>query len=387
MLNAVKVRNAKPGRHSDGHVRGLHLLVSPSGARSWVLRMQVLGRRRDIGLGGWPDIDLEAARDQARRLRTAAKTGRDPIAERDRDRIAIPTFKEAAESYHDAKKSGWSKRNADRFISALRLHVFAQIGGLRVDSIEERDIAAVLAPIWTTKPDVGRKLRHAIFGILDFAKAQRWRLTGGPREGVKSLLSKQPRGGNFASMPYVDVPAFFVEQSGKPDTAGRLALLFTIATAARSGEVRAAMWSHIDLGAKLWRRPGELMKGGKAHDVTLSPAAVALLVRAKALRSTIKDAPVFPGAGGRKLSDMTMSKIVKPLGYTVHGFRSSFRDWAAELMPTIPDPVAEAALAHVVPDAVVAAYKRTSFVEMRRKLLDAWSAYLTGETSVIRLAV
>ncbi len=349
--------------------------------------MQVLGRRRDIGLGGWPDIDLETARDQARKLRTAAKTGRDPIAERDRDRIAIPTFREAAEQYHEAKQAGWSKRNANRFISALRLHAFAQIGGLRVDSIEERDIAAVLAPLWTAKPDTGRKLRHGIFGILDYAKAQRWRVTGGPRDGLQSLLSKQPKGGNYASMPYVDVPAFYSEQAAKPDTSGRLGLLFTIATAARSGEVRAAMWSHIDLDAKLWRRPAELMKGGKAHDVTLSPAAIALLVRAKALRTTLKDAPVFPGTGGRKLSDMTMSKIVKPLGFTVHGFRSSFRDWAAELMPTIPDPVAEAALAHAVPDAVVAAYKRTSFVEMRRKLLDAWGAYLSGESNLLKLAV
>lgn len=385
MLNAVQVRNAKPGRHSDGNVRGLHLLVSPSGARSWVLRMQVLGRRRDIGLGGWPDIDLEAAREKARKLRTAAKTGRDPIAERDRDRIAIPTFKEAAERYHEAKKGGWSTRNADRFISALKLHAFALIGTLRVDSIEERDIAAVLGPIWTTKPDVGRKLRHAIFGILDYAKAQRWRATGGPREGVKSLLSKQPKGGNYAAMPHADVPTFCVEQSAKTDTAGRLALLFTILTAARSGEVRAAMWSQMDLEAKLWRRPASMMKGDKAHDVTLSPAALAILGRAKALRTTLKDAPVFPGSGGRKLSDMTMSKIVKPLGYTVHGFRSSFRDWAAELMPTIPDPVAEAALAHAVPDAVVAAYKRTSFLEMRRKLLDAWGDYVGGKSNVLRL--
>ena len=176
-------------------------------------------------------------------------------------------------------------------------------------------------------------------------------------------------------MPYEDVPAFMVSEMAKSDTAGRLALLFTILTAARSGEVRSARWSHIELEAKTWTRPAELMKSDKEHVITLSDAALNILGRANMLRTTLADAPVFPGSGGRQLSDMTLSRMVKPLGVTVHGFRASFRTWAAERMPGLPDAVVEAALAHVVPDQVVRAYQRAKFVEMRRQLLEAWSDY------------
>jgi integrase len=161
--------------------------------------------------------------------------------------------------------------------------------------------------------------------------------------------------------------------------------MFTILTAARSGETRSAMWSHIDLDAKEWRRPAELMKSGEAHVVTLAPAAIAILKRAQVLRTTTRDTLVFPGSGGRPLSDMTMSKIVKPLRVTVHGFRASFRTWAAEKMPTIPEAVAEAALAHLVPDQVVRAYQRAKFIEMRRGLLDSWGGFVEGHSNVLRL--
>ncbi|MEO6092862.1 MAG: site-specific integrase [Novosphingobium sp.] len=259
------------------------------------------------------------------------------------------------------------------------------MGTLRVDSVDEKDIVAVLSPLWTTKPAAARKLRQRIGTVLDFAKGSGWRSTGAPRDGLRPLLSRQARSGNFASMPYGDVPAFFADQNEKADTAGRLALLFTILTAARSGETRSAMWSHIDLDAKEWRRPAELMKSGEAHVVTLSPAALAVLKRAQVLRATTRDALLFPGSGGRPLSDMTMSKIVKPLGVTVHGFRSSFRTWAAENMPTIPEAVAEAAMAHLVPDQVVRACQRAKFLEIRRTLLDAWGSFVEGHSTVLRL--
>jgi len=180
-------------------------------------------------------------------------------------------------------------------------------------------------------------------------------------------------------MPYAEVPAFVAGLNARDDTAGRLALLLTIYTAARSGEVRHARWSHINLDKKEWLRPADLMKTRVAHVVTLSPAAIAILDRAKVLFGNDADALIFPSSKATPLSDMTLSKIMRDgkLPYTVHGFRSSFRDWAAEARVDIPDAVAEAALAHAVSDNVVAAYKRTSFIEMRRTLMNAWAGHLS----------
>lgn len=394
-LNAIKVRTAKPGRHGDGG--GLFLVVTPAGTRSWVLRVVVAqaiggkrapGRRRDIGLGSTTDVSLAEAREKAAVLRKAAHAGLDPVAERDRELASIPTFREAAEACHSARAAGWTDRTAAAFLATLKLHAFPTIGNQRVDAIGERDIVAVLSPLWTAKPSAARKMRQRIGTVLDFAKGNGWRATGAPRDGLRPLLSKQAKAGNFASMPYADVPAFVARLRGETETSGRLALLFTILTAARSGEVRSARWSHIDLEAAIWTRPAALMKGGEAHVVTLSPAALSVLRTAAAQRTTVADCLVFPGSGDRPLSDMTLSKVLRAGGYdaTVHGFRASFRTWAAEQMPTIPDAVAEAALAHVVPDAVVRAYQRAKFLEMRRTLLTAWGNYCEGQSNVLRLA-
>lgn len=375
-LSALKVKNAKAGRHVDGNVRGLHLVVMPSGSRSWVLRIEHNGRRRDLGLGGYPDVGLEQAREKARALRTITKSGGDPIAARDKDKVVIPTFRAAAIECHKARESGWKSRTANAFLSTLELHVFPGMGNLRVDSVDERDIVAALSPLWSTKPAAARKLRQRIGTVLDFARGMGWRAIGSPRDGLRPLLSRQVRPTHFAAMPYGDVRAFVAELNAKVMSSGKLALLFAIFTAARSGEVRSARWSHIDFDARQWRRPAGLMKAGEQHIVTLSPQSIAILRIAENLRTSSADVPIFPGSGGRPLSDMTMGKYVKPLGYTVHGFRSSFRDWAAEQMPSIPDSVAEAALAHRVPNAVIAAYKRAQFLEMRRSLLDAWGNYV-----------
>jgi integrase len=219
--------------------------------------------------------------------------------------------------------------------------------------------------------------------VLDYAKGHGWRSTGAPREGLRPLLARQVEAGNFASMPYQELPPFVAKLNAANETVGRLALLFTIYTAARSGEVRSAMWSHIDMEAGEWHRPGALMKNGKPHTVTLSPEALAILERSKGLRTSQKDCFVFPGTGGRQLSDMTLSKIVRPTGYTVHGFRSTFRTWAAERMPSIPDAVGEAALSHSIPDQVIRAYQRAKFLEMRRTLLDAWGRYAAGTSGEV----
>ena len=384
MLTNLKVQSnkLKPGRYGDGG--GLYLLVSKDGAKSWMLRVVVddpiKGKvRRDLGLGSVQLVTLEEAREKARELRKVARAGGDPVAARDKREVLAPTFREAAEACHKALAPGWVERHANAFLSTLQLHAFPKIGNLRVDSIDEKEILTVLSPIWNSKPAAARKMRQRIGAVLDFAKGHGWRAVGAPRDGLRPLLARQADAGNFSSMKYQELPAFVATLNAGNETSGRLALLFTIFTAARSGEVRQALWSQIDLEAGEWRRPASMMlKTRKPHTITLSPEAISILERAKLLRTSQKDGPVFPGKGGKQLSDMTLGKLVKPLGYTVHGFRSTFRDWAAEKMPAIPDPVAEAALAHKVPDAVVAAYKRTTFLDMRRTLLDAWGRFAAG---------
>lgn len=385
-LTATAVKHAKAGRHSAGD--GLYLLVSETGAKSWVLRVQFRGRRRDIGLGSIAELSLTEARDRARELRKLAKAGRDPIAGRDKAKTVTPTFESAAKACHEALSSGWEKRHSAAFLASLEQHAYPRLGRLHVDSVDEKDLVAVLSPIWHDRPAAARKLRQRMNIVLDFAKASGWRPTGAPRDSLRSMLAKQGRSGNFSAMPYTDVPGFVAELRAKPLTVGRLAVLFVIFTAARPGEVRSAKWSHIDLEAMTWTRPAALMKSREVHVVTLSPAAVAVLREAEKLRTERNDAPLFPGARDRSLSDMALLKVVKAQGgdYTVHGFRSAFRTWAAEKMPTSPEAVAEAALAHVVPDAVVRAYQRAKFMDLRRKLLDAWGEFVDGRSNVLRLA-
>ncbi len=376
-LTDLKVRKAGPGRYADG--AGLYLLVADSGGKSWLLRIQHAGRRHDLGLGSLVDYTLAEARERARDCRKWVREGNDPKAWRRQGQTAIPTFEEAAKACHKVKASGWAARHAAAFLSTLELHIFPTLGALRVDTITERDVAAALSPVWLSKPAAGRKLRQRIGLVLDYAKASGWRSEAAPRSSLGTLLAKQADPGNFEAMKYEDVPAFVAKVQGEPETVGRLALLFTILTACRNGEAREARWSHIDLDAGEWRRPAALMrKTGKAHTVTLSPDALAFLDRAKRLKGAGADPLVFPGMGGKPLSDMTISKIVRPTGYTVHGFRSAFKTWAVERMPSIPEPVSEAALAHLVPDQVERAYNRAKFMEFRRVLLDAWGRYVTG---------
>jgi integrase len=401
-LTAVTVKNAKPGRHADGE--GLYLLVKPTGAKSWLLRIQVDGRRRDIGLGtadtstravgSGPELPivipilrrklltLSEAREKASMLRAAAKAGLDPIVERDRERRLIPTFSEAAIAAHEALRNGWTAKGAKTFLNSLENHAYRVLGNLRVDAITANDISTVLAPIWTNKPDMARKVRQRIGTVLNFSHGKGWRPTEAPGKSVTVGLPRQPKSGNFEAMPYLDVPAFVAAVRAKHGTSGRLALLFQIYTAARPGEVRGARWGQINLVKRAWNRPAELMKGSHspAHIITLNDPAVELLEQLKgACEPKVSDL-VFPGQRGAMLSDMTANKVIRTAGLScdAHGFRSSFRDWAAETMPEIPDPVAEAALAHTVPDKVVRAYKRTNFIEMRRKLLDAWGVFVSG---------
>jgi len=378
-LTDLKARNAKVGTHGDGD--GLYLRVKPTGAKSWVLRVQFQGRRTDIGLGGYPtDLSLGEAREKAAQLRKLARQGKDAREERDREKVMIPTFKEAMLKAHAELSKGWSSKNAASFKSSLEDHIVPKLGTKRVDHITSADVIAALAVTWTEKPALAQKLRVRLLQVLSFAKANGWRKEAlpDPRE-LRDGLAKRPKGGNFAAMPYKDAPGFVADQIGRDDSAGRLALLFTIATAARSGEARSAQWQHIDVKARTWARPAELMKGGLKHTVTLNDLALVVLERAKPLSGG--KGLVFPGnRPGAPLSDMTLSKVMRTAdrAETVHGFRSSFRDWAAEQMPTVPAMVAEMALAHSVGSKTEQAYLRSDLRDMRRTLMDAWSAFLLG---------
>lgn len=389
-LTARKVEHAKAGRYTDGE--GLMLYVSPSGGRSWVLRVQVSGRRREIGLGSVSTYDsrpelaevpllerrvltLAEARLKAATLRQLARAGRDPLVELSRDRSPVPTFADAMRKAYDAKLPEWSSKTASSFISSMEQHALPVLGKRPVDEIDAALIAQVLSKIWTSQPPTARKVRQRIGLVLNFSEAQRWRSSSMPDDAVSLLLPKQMEGGHFDAMPYQEVPVF-VRKLRHNGSVGYQALLFLIYTAARSGEVRGALWSQIDLTERLWHRPAELMKGrnAKPHTITLNMQAIELLAMAKQLRSNDSDL-IFPGRKGQPLSDMTLSALMSDISGTPHGFRSSFRDWAAEKMPHIPDPVAEAALAHKVDNKVVAAYKRTNFLEMRHSLLNEWGNF------------
>lgn len=399
-LTALNVKNAKAGRHADGD--GLYLLVKPTGAKSWLLRVQVEGKRRDIGLGAVEAstrttkieddptatvsilrrkvLTLSEAREKAGLLRAAAKAGLDPVAERDRERRSTPTFEQMARDTHAALKRGWAEKGATAFISSLESHTFKTLGQKPVNEITAADITATLEPIWTTKPDMARKVRQRVGTVLNFAHGKGWRTTEAPGKSVTVGLPRQPKSGNYRAMPYSDVPALMAELRSSAPTRGRQALMLHILTAARPGEVRRARWGQIDFAKCDWNRPADMMKGVHAgpHTVTLNAAAIALLNEIKGDRTPDPTDLIFPGQRAALMSDMTMNKVmlVAKRPYDVHGFRSSFRDWAAEKMPDIPDPVAEAAIAHVVPDKVISAYKRTKFVEMRRQLLQAWADFI-----------
>ena len=396
------IKNPKlaAGRYADGG--GLYLFVKPTGAKTWMLRIQVDGKRRDIGLGSLDlssrsqvvpieipilsrkALTLSEAREKAAILRAAAKAGMDPVVERDRQRKKIHTFRQAAKDTHAALKSGWSEKGANTFLASLENHAFGGLGDLRVDEITSADITTVLAPIWMEKTDMARKVRQRIGTVLNFSHGKGWRPTEAPGRSVAVGLPRQPKGSNYAAMPYADVPAFVAALRAEAPTKGRNALLLQILTAARPGEVRGARWGQIDLAKANWDRPSVLMKGRDAppHTVTLNQPAIALLKQLRDGREPKPDDLIFPGQRGGKMSDMKMNKVLRTAGqaYDAHGFRSSFRDWAAEQMPLIPDPVAEAALAHAVPDAVIAAYKRTTFIQMRRELLEAWGLFITSPT-------
>lgn len=385
-LTALAVKAAiSPGRYHDGD--GLMLIVKPSGSRSWIVRLQADGKRRDFGLGSLKDVTLGEAREQAARLRKTIRAGTDPVEEKRAAKLArmtIPTFKAAAEAAHEEHKGGWrNTKHRQDWLSSVRSYVIPTLGDTRIDRIDAPMVRDVLMPIWLTKPETARRVRQRIRAIMGWAASKGYR----PPLDLSVMdagLPKQPRkDGHFAAMEWANLPAFFAQVERANETNGRLALMFTILTAARSGETRSATWAEIDIDAAEWTIPASRMKAGREHVVPLSAPALAILKRAQERRTNPKpDAVIFPGREGQPVSDMTLSKILRDmdLTVTVHGFRSAFKDWASEAT-SFPDAVSEAALAHVDKDKTRAAYKRTDFRKLRVDLMAAWANYVTGASA------
>jgi integrase len=401
----VRALTKTPGMHAVGGVAGLHLVVSKpldedgdrSSAASWVLRVMIGGKRRDLGLGGFPDVPLADARRKAREDREAIAKGQNPAEERRKAKAALLahagrllTFKQAAEDYLAAHEKGWrNPKHRAAWSHTLEAYAFPVLGKLACADIDTPHVLSVLRPLWGgggdggTKPRVetGKRLRQRIEAILDSAKAAgaikspwenpaRWsghldQLLAKPRKLAPIIHRK--------ALPIDAAPTFMVRLAGVEGMGAR-ALAFAIYTAARSGEVRGATWAEIDLDAKVWTVPGLRTKQGREHRVPLSDAAVELLNKLPRLAGCEL---VFPSATDSPLSDMTLSAVCRRLNVPAvpHGFRSTFRDWCGE-RTAFPREVAEAALGHSVGNEVEAAYRRGDALERRRKLMDAWARFL-----------
>jgi integrase len=359
-------------------------------AASWVWRYRFAGQERVIGLGSYAKVTLAEVRKQARAAQAALDTGADP-APRAPGEPAAPSFAEAAAQYIASHEAGWrSPVHRQQWRSTLA--TYAQpIAGTEVHGITTNDVLAILAPIWTVKPETAGRVRGRIEMVLSYAKARGWRTGENPaawRDNLKLLLPPQGkvRGvKHHAALPWQRMPEFMRDLTARDMGMGSRALQFAILTAARSGEVRLATWEEIDLDARLWTVPGTRMKAGRAHRVPLSAPALAILAP---LAAGKRGSLIFPSPSGpdTPLSNMTLTAVLRRLGrgdLTAHGFRSTFRDWCAEATMHSSE-AAELALAHAVGDKVEAAYRRGDLFEKRRRLMDDWAAFVSGtDTGVV----
>lgn len=403
-LSAIEVqRLTTPGMNFVGEVAGLALLVKATGARSWILRCSIAGKRRDMGLGGYPDVTLADARRRARELREQIDNGIDPIGQRREARAALRaalvkamTFNQCVDAYLGAHKESWSNaKHRQQWRNTLSTYAGPIIGDLDAAQIDTGLVLKVLQPIWSEKTETASRLRGRIESVLSWATTAGYRSGENPArwkghlENLLAMPSKIAKVEHHAALPYRELGAFMADLS-KMQGMGARALEFTILTAARSGEVRGATWAEVDMEADIWTIPGERMKAKAEHTVPLSDAALDLL-RNMPREGTL----VFPGAVvGRPLSDMSLTAVLRRMGrgnLTAHGFRSTFRDWAAE-QTAYPSEVIEMSLAHTIANKVEAAYRRGDLIEKRRRLMADWARYCatvatTGEVIAIRAKV
>lgn len=383
-LTKKLVENLGPGRHGDG--AGLYLVVDPSGARRWIVRVTVKGQknrkgaplRTDFGLGGADVVTLNQARERALEYRRMAKSGLNPRFNANRE---IPTFEELAKQVHIDRLPTWKNaKHGQQWLNTLRDYAFPKIGRMPVDSIGQPEVLMCLSPIWTLKHETAKRLAQRMKAVLDVAKSRGFRDGENPVTAVKEadvLPKVKHKTAHHDAMPWKDVPAFYAELEERSATAAK-ALQFTILTASRTSEVLGVKWEEVDWEARLWTVPEERMKGGVQHRVPLSDEMLRILEGMKALGGDY----VFRGQKrGAPLSNMSMLMLLRRMGreqFTVHGFRSSFRDWASEKAGAQRE-IAEAALAHQVGSEVERAYARSDLLERRFDLMHLWSAFVSRE--------
>ncbi|MCO6388502.1 site-specific integrase [Aliihoeflea sp. 40Bstr573] len=385
-FTALEVKRAmRPGLHAVGGVPGLCLQIAPSGAKSWILRVLVNGRRREIGVGGYPDVMLAEARERARSIRTQIRDGVDPVADRrarraaQRAKVNAVTFEQAAREWHQSKQSEYrNPKHAAQVLSTIETYAVPVIGTIPVVQIGLKEVLAVLQPIWTDKTETASRLRGRIESVLAWATVSghrsgdnpaRWK---GNLDAVLAQPGKIARVKHHAALPIEQLPAFFARLRQQSGMAAR-ALEFLVLTAARSGEVRGAKWMELDSDAGVWTVPAERMKAGREHRVPLSSQARHLL---ELLPEFEGSDFVFSAPRGGMLSDMSISAVMRRMdaGAVPHGFRSTFRDWAAEHTEYAGE-IAEMALAHTISNKVEAAYRRGDLLAKRRQMMNDWAEY------------
>ncbi len=387
-LKALVVRQIKEsGWYADG--LGLYLQVSPSLSKSWVYRYEVGGKERRHGLGSYPTFSLEDAREAAKVCRRLRKDGHDPIDYRKNERALRAlekakgmTFSDCVDKYITSHKPSWkSAKHAQQWENTLKTYAKPVIGELPVQNIDVGLVLQVLEPIWQEKTETATRVRQRMESVLDWATARGYRSGENParwKGHLDKLLpkrSKVQKIKHHEAMPYADVSDYYLRIREKETIAAR-ALAFIVLTATRSSEAREASWSEIDMVEGVWVIPPERMKGGRTHRVPLTPECLSILEKVKPLN---RDGMVFPGMKkGQAISSAALHKYFKGQhpNLTVHGFRSSFRDWCAE-MTNYPRELAESALAHALRDKTEAAYQRGDLLERRRKLMEAWAVYCT----------
>lgn len=389
-LNALAVKRlTRPGSHAVGNPAGLHLYVKATGARSWVLRYNIDGKRRHLGLGGYPDIPLADARQAARDARALVRQGIDPIdhlqAQRDArqaERAKRLTFADAADRFLRQKvKEFRNPKHAAQWRSTLETYAHPTIGTLPVDQIELAHVVELLNPIWIDKTETATRVRGRVESVLTWATVSGYRTGPNPaawKNNLDAVLPKPTKLKNvehFAAVPIDEAPALLAAIRQRRGTAAR-AVEFLLLTAARSGEVRGADWSEIDLKARRWTIPASRMKAGKEHVVPLPNAAVAMLEAMPA-----RDGLLFPSPRGKVLSPEALVAVLRRCGRqeTVHGLRSTFRDWTSE-RTNYAHEVAEQALAHTIPNATEKAYRRGTLLAKRARLMTDWQRFLDNPT-------
>jgi len=373
----------EPGKYHDGGGLGLYLRVDPGGAKFWVQRITVNGKRRELGLGSPPVITLANVRETALENKRIVRAGKDPLQAKRQARV-IPTFEEATYKVYELNKPTWNNaKHAAQFISTLQTYAFPKIGQLKISDITTSDVMAVLTPFWTVKLETARRVRQRIGTVMKWAVAQGYR-DYDPAQNVIEALPKQNKVQNHRKALHYSEVAGCINaiKRSKAGDATKHALEFLILTASRSGEIRNARWDEISVSISLssplpvWSVPADRMKAKRLHTIPLSTRAIAILGEAEALSDG--SGLVFPGTNqGKALSDMTLSKLVKELGFDadVHGFRTSFKTWAQE-KTDFANEVSEMALAHTIKNKAEAAYARSDLIEKRKEMMEQWAEYL-----------